>query len=79
MVSSLPPSLGYGFQVRHPRTKRKISTSLFMTVDRMAIDPTVNRTVFFPTMEAIATTPGVEVAEALASTVQENSATEPSK
>ena len=35
-------------QIKHPRTKRKISISLFMTVDRMAIDPTVKSDGFLP-------------------------------
>ena len=28
-------------RVKHPRTKRKMSISLFMTVNHMAVDPTV--------------------------------------
>ena len=36
------------FQVKHPRTKRKISISLFMMVDHMAIDRTVKSNGFLP-------------------------------
>ena len=62
------PSLGYGFR----STKQNISIGLFMMVDRMAIAPMVTSDGFYPTMEAIATALGVEVAKALASTMQES-------